>query len=212
MSEKERQEPKTLASMRIEWMLSFLLKDKVNALTRVSKTQWDTFYRLQNQHLARCIARLRLPPERVEDVLQEVWKATLARWDSFREPEGARRLLAWTRRVAYNKAVDLVRRLNRRRATSLDTPLIELVDTKVVRTAESARNSEVLETLLEILRCEQSMNWWLVCEHHLKDRSAKELAKETGLTEHAIHNRLNRALNRLRSLAERMGFGGEPMP
>jgi RNA polymerase sigma-70 factor (ECF subfamily) len=181
----------------------------MDALTGGARTQWDTFYRLQNRRLARSLARMQLPPERVEDVLQEVWRATITRWDSFREPNGAQRLLAWSYRVAHNKAVDLIRRLNRRPAKSLAALPVEPVDTKAVRPSKTAESEERLDALLEVLRREQPMNYWLICEHYLMDRPITELAEESSLTEHAIHNRLPRALKRLRSLAEKFDFDGE---
>lgn len=199
-------------SLPIEYVLTLLLRKRINDLTGGCCNLWETFYKSQNRRLKRYIAPLRLPPEQVEDVLQEVWRTTMARWDTFRNRGDAWYILAWSRRVAHNKAVDLRRRLNHRRAESLDSVRIEPVDTKAVRRTESAEKNEMVYSLLAILHREQSKNCWLVREHYLNGRSIKELAEETGLTEHAIHNRLHRAFNRLRNLAERIGTSCESMP
>lgn len=121
-------------------------------------------------------------------------------------------LLAWSRHVAHNKAVDLRRRLNHRRAESLDDMGIDPVDMGASNIAEAERLFTSLDSLLEMLRAKQPFNCRLAREHHLNGRSIKELAKETGLTEHAIHNRLHRALNFLRCLAKSKAFSDECQP
>src|SRR6516225_8098914 len=81
---------------------------------------------------SRCFARsrrtrmiavkVRVPPNRREDLIREVSLKRMALWDEFGRRGGARELLALSHKMMHDAAVDLVRSLGRQRATLSTSP------------------------------------------------------------------------------------------
>ena len=175
---------------------------------RSYRRPWAAFYELQKKRLSKVVIGMRLTPASVDDLVHETWLATLAEWDTFRAPGGARRLLAWTRRVMHDKAVDLIRQQDRHRTVSLD----KLASEPIAREPKerAARDEELawLSAALDALREEKPEDCRLLWEHDAERRKLEDLATETGLTVHAIRNRISRLRQQLRPDAARRGLGG----
>ena len=172
------------------------------------RQQWAVFYELQRKRLAKIGAGMQLAPGRIDDLIQETWLATVTRWDTFRVPGGARRLLAWTRKVMHDKAVDLIRAQDRHRAASLDglasEPMARDPKGCAAREEELAWLSAALDGFCE----KKPEDCRLLWEHHAEGRKLEDLAAETGLTVHTIRNRINKLRRQLRRHARRLGLGG----
>jgi RNA polymerase sigma factor (sigma-70 family) len=178
--------------------LAQLLKEAATGRGPQSRTaRWDDFYRIQSARLSRIAAARGVPPDQVEDVVQEVWLETVANWARFRGEHGAQRLLSWSAKVMHGKTVDAIRRLDRRRAQPLPADPVD--GSTSPREVEEWR--EWLAAKLEELRENDARNCRLLCGHFLDGRPIKDLAAETGLTIHAVHCRISRALDKLRRLA-----------
>jgi DNA-directed RNA polymerase specialized sigma24 family protein len=111
--------------------------------------------------------------------------------------------------------VDLLRQLKRRQATSVGTQPTERLDASANDPADVAAAKDERERLaatLEELRVEHPEYEWLLREHFLRGRPIKELAAEKGVTEHAIHGRMTRALKAMRRLLSRRHPGNEASP
>ena len=165
------------------------------------KTPWEKFHRSQTERLSRIAAEMRMPPDRIADVLQEVWLDLIEHSEGFQGEDAERRLSSWLVVVVRSKVRDALRRLKRRRAESLGALPEEPVDHKAEnpeKRMEAEERSESVGAKLEELRKESRLNCRLVHEHILEDRSLRDLAAETGLDSHAISCRIGRSLKKLR--------------
>lgn len=182
-------------------LLKQLLADEAPAWTEDSHAKlWAIFTRVHGEYLARLAVKLRVPRHLIEDLVQSVWVKILARWDSFRKPDGARRLLALSRKMLHDMAVDTMRRRDQRRATELDTATTELFADGMRDPLELAIGKEIGESVRAGLQKLREKDAWLLSEHYLKERPIKELAEEKGLTEKAIRCRMTRAVKALRRI------------
>lgn len=161
----------------------------------------SAFFGGESKRWARLAASLGLPPQEMEDVLQEAWlEFARCRYQS----EGAdaeRRLRSWWKQVVHSKAVDARRRLDSHPWKSLAAE-VELIDCESAKRAEAAELEEWLHVLLEKGSVGDGENIRLLRGHYLQGQSLKELAEESGLRECAVEGRIRRTLKKLLKLAE----------
>jgi RNA polymerase sigma factor (sigma-70 family) len=181
------------------------LLEEQTADPRQRQEVWRKFHQLRCRRLRRLAVRMKAPADWIDDLIQETWYKTLEHWEWFRtQPNGARQLLGWSRKVLHDRLVDLFRERDRHRAKSVHDVTTDQVKNKEVEPANVLQTREQHEraaTLLEKLRQEQPLDCWMLCEHYLNARAHKELAEETGLTVNSIRNRISRALKKLRRWA-----------
>jgi DNA-directed RNA polymerase specialized sigma24 family protein len=79
--------------------------------------EWDKFYRSQSAYLRKMAVAMRLAPDQTEDVIQDVWLATLKNLHQFIGENALRRVRVWMRGVMRRKTANAFRR---RRFVSLD--------------------------------------------------------------------------------------------
>lgn len=135
--------------------------------------------------------------EDAEDVLLEVFTAALERNALAGLSEHEQ--LAWLRRVAHNKCVDLYRLTHRRPASSLETG-IELFEDEELAPEQVALRSEehaLLYTHLTKLPEQQQHILRLRFGHGLR---CTEIARNLNKSESSVRMLLSRALNRLRGI------------
>ncbi len=165
-----------------------------DALSRLS----DDFYRNIIACLVRMARKMNLPREEGEDMAQEALLRAIEDLEPFGGAPAEGQLCAWLRRVAHDKMVDALRRRDRRSVQSLDALAVEVVDRKAIEGTAREERARELTVLLARLRREEPENCRLLCEHHLEERSIRELADETGLTENVIRCRIYRAMEKMR--------------
>lgn len=166
----------------------------------VLKTQWSEFYRAQVERLSRIAAEMGVSPDRITVVLQEVWLDLTKHPEAFQGQDADPRLASWLGVVVRSKSRNMLRRLRRERAESLNNLPAELVDSKADDPAElmeAMERNECVAAVLEKLREKDPLNCHLVHEHILQGRSLADLAAETGLGIHAISCRIDRTLHKL---------------
>jgi RNA polymerase sigma-70 factor (ECF subfamily) len=129
--------------------------------------------------------------EDAEDVVQD----TLIRlWENAAVWTPDARIGTWLHRVAYNRAVDLLRR---RRAFVDDSALLELVDEGESPDAAMVRNEAAL-SLRDAIEMLPTRQRTAVLLFHFQDFSQREAANVMGVSEDALESMLGRARRQLR--------------
>lgn len=138
--------------------------------------------------------------EDAEDVLLEVFLAALER-NSLADLSNGEQL-AWLRRVAHNKCVDIYRRVQRQRSVSLESVAETLYDDEELAPEQIALSSEEharLRAHLAQLPEQQQAALRLRFADNLR---CGEIAKKLNKSEGAVRMLLSRTLNLLRGTYE----------
>lgn len=155
-------------------------------------------YRSSVSTLLNYIRRYISVREDAEDILVEVFLAAHERGDLIELPEDER--LAWLRRVAYYKCVDLLRRQQRHPTVTLETHLETLFEADEHAPEHIALRTEEY-TLLRNYLAELTVSQQTIL--HLKfgqQLSGTEIAKRLNKSEGSVSKLLARALNQLRDM------------
>lgn len=163
---------------------------------------WQEFQRSQSACLSRIADEMGVPPERIEEVVQEVWLDAWKDRQGFLGQDVDQRLATWLSKVVRSKSRNALRRMKREQAVSLDTLPAEMVDCETEEPAElmdAEERDECLNAAFEELRKGEPLNCWLVWERVVNRRSIRELSDETDLGTHAITCRIGRTLKKLGS-------------
>ena len=169
-------------------------------------TLFADLYQRHAHTLLAFIRRYTSMREDAEDVLLEVFLAAFENGSLAELGEGEQ--LAWLRRVAHNKCVDLYRRARVRQAVSLDSVAEFLYEEEDRAPEELALRSEehaLLRTRLVNLPQQQQAVLRLRFGNGL--RSA-EIARQLNKSESAVRMLLSRALNLLRGAYQQQEQGG----
>ncbi len=163
----------------------------VAAVLRKDRKATAEFVSLHADHVY-AFVRTRLIPrtDLVEDLVQEVF---LAAWQNLEKFQGTSSLRSWLRGIARHKVEDYYR-LRLREPVSIDgddedplpIPVYPEFDTLVDRKRLSEKIQRVLRSLPEIYCLTLLWRYW-------EDRSATEMAAQTGRTEKAVERLLARA-------------------
>lgn len=154
------------------------------------------------------IARRRVPPEAVEDVVQDTLRIVVEKgWSGPGAPDIAGRpALAWCMQALRNVIGNHYQRARVRAARAADPVRLEAVADggRGPLEALAARDAErvVREALAALARADGPCGRWLSAL--AEDRAPGELAREAGIEEGAFYRRLWRCREKLRAaLAER---------
>jgi RNA polymerase sigma factor (sigma-70 family) len=153
--------------------------------------------------IAKVARRRGAPPDRVDDVVQEVLLVIHRARHTY---DPTRPFLAWLRVIAERRTIDLLRRIGRQGARELHVPLAyenfadqsEDSERGIDRTAALDQMSRAIADLPE--RQREAMRYLVVEEQSLSDAAAA-----TGRTKGALKVNLHRALKALRGRFERSG-------
>jgi RNA polymerase sigma-70 factor (ECF subfamily) len=169
--------------------------------TSLPVTDEDKLAQLYQRHvyvLLNYILRHTRTHEDAEDILLEVFLAAQDRGALVALSEGEQ--LAWLRRVAYNKCVDLIRNQSRYPSVGLDSADVTLYAPEDQRPDIVAVRSEEYSLLHQhVLHLSTQQQEIL----HLKfgqSLSSAEIARRLNKKEGSIRMLLSRALNRLRTI------------
>ncbi len=154
--------------------------------------------------------RKRLQEADIEDKIQEVFAAILARWEDHQQL-GVGRLLALSSKMMHDKVVDEIRRRDRQRTLPLERLPSEPA-AGASSESDSLENKEewnewALARVDELKRCNK-LHYDLLYAHHVEGRSCKELAAKAGRSEDGIKSLLRRAREEVRRSAEKHPPGG----
>jgi RNA polymerase sigma factor (sigma-70 family) len=155
------------------------------------------FNRRHTACLTRIADEIGVPSASMEDVIQDTWLEAVKHRHLFHGVDGEQNPSVWLQKVVCSKSVGEIRRLDRRQTESLDGSRSELADLAAAKRAKAAENGEWLKTMMDALAEHHSEYRWILCERFLKERPIKGLAEEKGVTEHAIHCQITRALQEL---------------
>lgn len=136
--------------------------------------------------------------EDAEDILLEVFLAAMERGTLLHLNEDEQ--LAWLRRVAYNKCIDVYRRAQRRPVVPLDSALDLLYEDEEQAPEQLALRMEehaLLRTLLAQLPEQQQTVLRLHFAYNLR---GPEIAMKLNKSEGSVRKLLSRALNHLREM------------
>ncbi len=164
------------------------------------------FYQRHAHALLTFIRRYASAREDAEDVLLEVFLAALENEALAKLSESEQ--LAWLRRVAHNKCVDLHRRTQRRQAISLDSVAELLYEDDALAPEQVALLSEehaLLRRCLADLPVQQQTVLRLRFGNGLR---GVEIARRLNKSESAVRMLLSRALNLLRGIYAQQAQGG----
>ncbi len=134
----------------------------------------------------------RVPRGQVEDLVQDVFLAALARLGTLRDPA---RFGGWLAMIARNRATDFHRR---RRAT------VELVDDVDAVASTVEAEAEALAVLARLRTLPEAYRETLVLRL-VEGMTGPEIAARTGMTEGSVRVNLHRGMKLLRA---RLGVGG----
>ena len=136
--------------------------------------------------------------EDAEDVLLEVFFAVMERnmLQSLNEGEQ----LAWLRRVAHNKCIDIYRRTQRRPAVPLDSALEMLYEDEEKTPEQSVLRTEEYALLRNLLAQLPEQQQVVLRLHFGYDLRGPEIARRLHKSEGSIRKLLSRALNHLREM------------
>ncbi len=173
---------------------------------------WKPLYHLWRWHLSALGAKMRLRPEQVEDLLQDVFLALQGRWEEYRGL-GAEALLALSRKLMHDRAVDLIRVRDRHRALPLEALPSEPISRDSSEGPYPTDREEWIEYLrarMDELKRHKKDYFELVYAHHVEGQSSADLAAKAGCSVHAMECRLARAMQALRRFVEEHPPGGGP--
>lgn len=159
---------------------------------------WERFIDLYAPLLWAWAGRLRLPAERAEDLVQDVFAVVLEQLPRF-EYDPTRSFRAWLKTVLLNAW----RRQQRRRQAAPVAAGEALPDVAapedVVELDEEEYRGRLVARALELMRSEFEPATWRACwEFVVNGRPAADVAAELGISANAVYLAKGRILRRLR--------------
>jgi RNA polymerase sigma-70 factor (ECF subfamily) len=160
------------------------------------RSAWARFVRLYTPLLCHWGRRVGLPPEDVDDLVQDVFAVLLQKLPDFRYRAG-QRFRGWLWTVTVNKA-----RERRRRAAPAgdDRGLSGVADPDPIEEFDEAEYRQFLVAqVARLIQAEfQPSTWKAFWEYVVADRPAAEVARDLAITENAVYIAKSRVLRRLR--------------
>jgi len=157
---------------------------------------FEAFYKTYYPRLFRFILRMTRQPEVVEELIQE---SLLVVWEKPENFNFESKISTWVLGIAYNKALKLLSRNNRR---SQDVDIDEWADSIGDEAANPARRCENMDWLgqsLAILSAEQRAVIELTFHDGL---SYQDIAKVLGCPENTVKTRMFHARKKLQTFAD----------
>lgn len=151
-------------------------------------------------------ARLRRRDE-AEDVAQDVFLLAWQRLPSLAEPE---RFAGWVSTIAVNRALETIRRDERRRTTSLEAAEVDPPDARAGDPSRGGsggglEREEERERMLRCLGRLDERTQAVLLLRFREERAVKDIATSLGENAPAVAMRISRGLRKLRSLLEGEG-------
>jgi RNA polymerase sigma-70 factor (ECF subfamily) len=164
---------------------------------------WRRFVQLYTPMMYRWASRTGLEPNDANDLVQDVFAVLVRALPEFRYDQ-QQSFRAWLRTVLLNKWRENARR---RMPVSLDPQegvLAELVGRQDVDfLSEADYRQQLVRRGMELIRGDfQEATWRAWCEFVIVGRSAAEVAREVGISVHAVYLAKSRVLRRLRQELE----------
>jgi len=154
---------------------------------------------LVRPELHRYCARMTGSVAEGEDVVQDTIERALAEWSTAAEPPPLR---PWLFRIAHNRAIDSLRRYERRMSEPLERAMEFADDDHEQPEFIAARKQAIaaaVSTFLELLPLQRSC----VVLKDILDDSLEEIAELLGISVAAVKSALHRGRARLKELGER---------
>lgn len=157
-------------------------------------TAWDRFVALYTPLLFAWSRRLGLSPEAAADFVQDIFVTLLQQLPRF-EHDGTHKFRAWLKTVAFNRWRNQQEKMRPVSSSQLEVSVpddaLEFIETDYL---------EVLSRrALEIMRSDFQETTWRACwETVVSGRSAKDVARELGMSVGAVYVAKSRVLARLR--------------
>lgn len=164
------------------------------------RASWEEFYAVYHGFLSRYATMQGVPAHEVPDVVQEIFSKLYRARQRFEYDPQRARFRTWLLRVARNQVIDWRRNRSRCREQCGDVPEYAQprVAAEVIDWAAESR-VRVLEYALERVRSDcRELTWLCFSQHHLRGRTAPEIAAETGLTVNGVYTNAARVLDRVR--------------
>ena len=148
-------------------------------------------------------ARVLHDPQGAEDVAQDVFERLWRRPQAFDPARGS--FQAWFRRVARNRAIDLVRRRAARRETALGADPWPLTATPCARAATRLERSDIADVRQAVRRAVAQLpppQREAIALVYFGDLTHAQLAERTGVPLGTAKTRVRLGLKKLRALLE----------
>lgn len=187
------------------------METRVSLLQRVtggSEEAWAELAEIYRPLVAGWLRRYSLGADDAEDLSQEVMSILVRRLEEFDHNGRIGAFRSWLRQVTANRATEFLRRVQRRPASiggsSFHDMLGQLKDpgSETSRLFDHEHDMHLLAKLLVRVSSEfKEVTMKIFRQHVLLGRDANDLAKELGVTPHAVYMAKSRILRRLRQLA-----------
>lgn len=163
------------------------------SLARLYEYNWLSLMWIIRQH--------KFSIEEAEDVLLDIFVAALESGVFFTLQE--KQQVAWLRRTAHNKAVDVLRRTHRKPVIPLDSYAGVLLDDGQRAPEQLALHREDRALLQSHITALPDLQQQVLCLRFVDGLRCKEIAVRLNKSEGAIRSLLSRTLNVLRGLYEK---------
>ena len=169
---------------------------------------WERLFSIYRPLVAFWCRQLNVPPQDVDDVLQNVFRAVATNIDRFRRDRPGDTFRGWLRTITRSKAMDYHRsRADKPEAaggTEANLRLHEVADLIDDESIDSAEEKPARDTVfhlaLESIRAEfRPMTWQAFWRVVVDDKSPAEVAAELGMKPGAVRVAKCRVLHRLRA-------------
>ena len=165
---------------------------------------WERLYQLCGPLIRQFVLACRVPRADLGDCLQEVWAELVRALRSFHYDPWRGRFSSWLYSLVRSKAVDLIRRRNRRPAGSLpDSAADALADPGTDPAAAWDRRSlqeAVRRTLAELRRRVPARSYRVLHMRWMEGRSVAEIAAALGLSAQQVRFRHHRMKHKFQVL------------
>lgn len=180
-------------------MVTTQLSLLVRLRTREDTAAWSRFVRLYTPLIDHWVRRLGVESNHVHDLVQEVFVVLLGRVSSVAE-NPPKKFRAWLRTVAVNKCRDYFRKNSRKSEPQFSDQLEVAIQDPAAVLTEREYQLFVARSAMQLMRNAFSETTWRACwESVVCGRSARDIAKELGISENAVYLARGRVLKRLRS-------------
>jgi len=160
---------------------------------------WNRFVDLYAPLLFYWASRLRLPPDRIADLVQDVFAILLEQMPRF-EYDPQRSFRGWLKTILLNVWRKHLRRQGVERVQQVETLVEVAEETGFSDLHEEEYRAHLVRRALAILQPEFEPTTWKACwEFVVQERPAAEVARELKISVNAVYLAKGRVLRRLRT-------------
>ncbi|HDM42956.1 MAG TPA: RNA polymerase sigma factor [Firmicutes bacterium] len=141
--------------------------------------------------------------QEAEDCAQETF---VAAYENIHKFDGRARLSTWIYRIAYNRAIDMLRRRKRRRAVSIDDDDFPEVVDKGVDLSDEVERVDMVERVKGLIDTLPERYREVLYLYYIMQRSYEETAEVMGLPLGTVKTNIHRAKKLLLDKIKRGGF------